>query len=56
MQLMVINASSIQNGKLISILAVRSPINRIVSSVIVKMGSYGNVSSAVAEIVDNSQL
>ena len=55
-QLMGINPSSLQNGKLISVLAVRSPISGIVSNVMVKMGSYVDVSTAVAEIVDNSQL
>lgn len=55
-QLMGINPASLQNGKLISVLAVRSPIGGIVSNVMVKMGSYVDVSTAVAEIVDNSQL
>lgn len=55
-QLMGINPASLQNGKLVSVLAVRSPISGIVSNVMVKMGSYIDVSTAVAEIVDNSQL
>jgi RND family efflux transporter MFP subunit len=55
-QLMGINPASLSNGKLISVLAVRSPINGVVSNVTVKMGSYVDVSTVVAEIVDNSQL
>ena len=55
-QLMGINPSSLSNGKLISVLAVRSPINGVVSNVNVKMGSYVDLSTVVAEIVDNSQL
>lgn len=55
-QLMGINPASLQNGKLFSVLAVRSPINGIVSSVMVKMGSFVDLNTAVAEIVDNSQL
>jgi RND family efflux transporter MFP subunit len=55
-QLMGINPERLSNGKLISVLAVTSPINGVVSNVIVKMGSYVDVTTAVAEIVDNSQL
>jgi len=55
-QLMGINPERISNGKLISVLAVTSPINGVVSKVNVKMGSYVDVTTTVAEIVDNSQL
>ncbi len=55
-QLMGINPSSISKGKLISVLAVKSPISGIVSNVPVKMGSYVDISTVVADIVDNSQL
>jgi membrane fusion protein, heavy metal efflux system len=55
-QLMGINPASLRIGKLISVLAVRSPISGVVSNVIVKMGSYIDVSTVIAEIVDNSQL
>ena len=55
-QLMDINPSSLSNGKLISVLSVRSPIGGVVSNVLVKMGSYIDVSTVVAEVVDNSQL
>ena len=55
-QLMGINASSLSNGKLVSVLPVRSPIAGVVSNVMVKMGSYVDVSTVVAEVVDNSQL
>lgn len=55
-QLMGINPARLVNGKLISVLAVTSPINGVVSDVKVKMGSYVDVTTAVAEIVDNSQL
>ncbi len=55
-QLMGINPARLSNGKLISVLAISSPISGVVSNVIVKMGSYVDVSTPVAEIVDNSQL
>lgn len=55
-QLMGINAASLRIGKLVSVLAVRSPISGVISNVIVKMGSYVDVSTVIAEIVDNSQL
>lgn len=55
-QLMGIHPASLQNGKLVSVLAIHSPISGVVSNVMVKMGSYVDVTTAVAEIVDNSQL
>jgi len=55
-QLMGINPARLSNGKLVSVLAITSPISGVVSSVDVKMGSYVYVTTAVAEIVDNSQL
>ncbi len=55
-QLMGINPARLSNGKLISVLAVTSPISGVVSNVTVKMGSYVDVTTSVAEIVDNSQL
>lgn len=55
-QLMGINPARLSNGKLISVLSVTSPISGVVSDVKVKMGSYVDVTTAVAEIVDNSQL
>ena len=54
--LMGINPEKLSNGKLISVLSIASPISGVVSNVIVKMGSYVDVSTPVAEIVDNSQL
>lgn len=55
-QLMGINPSRLANGKLVSVLSITSPITGVVSNVMVKMGSYVDVTTAVAEIVDNSQL
>ncbi|MBS1752495.1 MAG: efflux RND transporter periplasmic adaptor subunit [Bacteroidetes bacterium] len=55
-QLMGISTSSLSNGRLISVLAVRSPISGVVSNVHVKMGSYVDLSTVVAEVVDNSRL
>ncbi|MCC6759997.1 MAG: efflux RND transporter periplasmic adaptor subunit [Chitinophagaceae bacterium] len=55
-QLMGVNPATVSNGKLISVLSISSPISGVVSDVMVKMGSYVDVSTAVAEIVDNSQL
>lgn len=55
-QLMGINPSKLSSGKLISILSIASPINGVVSDVMVKMGSYIDLTTPIAEIVDNSQL
>lgn len=55
-QLMGIHPGSLSNGKLLSVLSLRSPIAGIVSNVSVKMGSYVDVTTPVAEIIDNSQL
>ncbi len=55
-QMMGINPSSLSNGKLVSVLSVRSPISGVVSNVMVKMGSFIDVSTVIAEIVDNRQL
>lgn len=55
-QLMGINPASLSAGKLISVLSIRSSISGVVSNVMAKLGSYVDVSTPVAEIVDNSQL
>ena len=55
-QLMGLNSASLSDGKLVSVLSIRSPIPGVVSNVMVKMGSYVDVTTAVAEVVDNSQL
>ena len=55
-QLMGISTASLSNGRLISVLAVRSPISGIVSNVNVKMGAYVDLSTVVTEVVDNSRL
>ncbi|WP_291104247.1 MULTISPECIES: efflux RND transporter periplasmic adaptor subunit [unclassified Flavobacterium] len=55
-QLMGINPNSLNNSNLRSIVSVTSPISGTISNVFSKIGSYVDVSSPVAEIVDNSQL
>ncbi|SNB43709.1 putative Co/Zn/Cd efflux system membrane fusion protein [Flavobacterium psychrophilum] len=55
-QLMGINPNSLNNGNLRSALSVTSPISGTISNVFSKIGSYVDVSSPVAEIVDNTQL
>ncbi|NDP28557.1 MAG: efflux RND transporter periplasmic adaptor subunit [Flavobacterium sp.] len=55
-QLMGINPNSLNNNNLRSVLSVISPITGTISNVFSKTGSYVDVSSPVAEIVDNSQL
>lgn len=55
-ELMGINPSALANGKLFSVISLRSPIDGVVSQVSVNLGSYVDVSTPVAEIVDNSQL
>jgi membrane fusion protein, heavy metal efflux system len=56
LQLMGIRASSISNNHLITVLSITSPIQGVVSAVGVKLGSYVDVATSIAEIVDNSQL
>lgn len=56
LRMMGIEPASISNGKLVSELAVRSPISGVVSNVGVQMGSYVDLTSPIADIVDNSQL
>jgi membrane fusion protein, heavy metal efflux system len=56
LRLMGINPGSVSNNNLRSSLAVTSPINGTISTVFSKIGSYVDVSSPVAEIVDNGQL
>jgi len=55
-RLMGINPERLSNGKLVSVLAITSPISGVVSSVKVELGRYVDVTTPVAEIVDNSQL
>jgi len=55
-RLMGINPATLSNGRLISVLSITSPISGVVSSVKVEMGSYIDLSTPIAEIVDNSQL
>ena len=55
-RLMGINPTTLSNGKLISVLSIVSPISGVVSEVKVEIGSYIDVTTTVAEIVDNSQL
>ncbi len=55
-QMMGINPNNLSNSNLRSALSVTSPISGTISNVFAKIGSYVDVSSPVAEIVDNSQL
>lgn len=55
-RLMGINPNTVDNDNLKSALAVLSPLSGTVSNVFGKIGSYVDVSSPVAEIVDNSSL
>ena len=55
-RLMGINVSTVSNGNLRSQLVVTSPLSGVVSDVFAKIGSYVDVSSPIAEIVDNSSL
>ncbi|MDE1192705.1 MAG: efflux RND transporter periplasmic adaptor subunit [Arachidicoccus sp.] len=56
LQLMGINPNSVSNSNLKSALVVTSPLNGTISNLFAKIGSYVDVSSPVAEIVDNSSL
>lgn len=55
-QLMGINPSQVSSGKMVSELAIKSPIAGTVSSIGVEMGSYVTTTAVIAEIIDNSQL
>ena len=55
-QLMGLDPAKLSTGKLASVLTIRSPISGVVSNVSVRIGTYVDVSTAVAEIVDNSNL
>lgn len=55
-RLMGLNPARLSNGRLISVLAISSPISGVVSKVNITMGTYIDVSTTVAEIVDNSRL
>ncbi len=55
-RLMGVNPGSLSAGKLISVLSITSPINGVVSNVKVEIGSYIDLTTTVAEVVDNSQL
>jgi membrane fusion protein, heavy metal efflux system len=56
LEMMGINVNSISNKNLQSTLAVRSPISGTVSTVMAKIGSYVDVSTPVAEIVNNGSV
>lgn len=55
-ELMGINPGSLDDGKLLSVLSIRSPISGVVSNVKVKIGSFVDGTTSIADIVDNSQL
>lgn len=55
-ELMGIDPGSLINGKLISVLPVRTPIGGVVSNVMAKLGTYIDATTPIAEVVDNSQL
>jgi cobalt-zinc-cadmium efflux system membrane fusion protein len=55
-RLMGINVNAVSNGNLRSQLVITSPLSGVVSDVFAKIGSYVDVSSPIAEIVDNSSL
>lgn len=56
LRLMGIEPDKVNNSNLQSALVVRSPLNGTISTVFAKIGSYVDVSSPVAEIVDNGSL
>lgn len=55
-RLMGIDLNSVSNSTLKSALAVTSPLSGTISNMFAKIGSYVDVSSPVAEIVDNNSL
>lgn len=55
-QLMGVNPDGLNNGNLRTVLTVVSPISGTISNITASIGSYVDVSSPVAEIVDNESL
>lgn len=55
-QMMGINPASVNNNSLQSTLAITSPVSGTVSNIFAQLGSYADVSSPVAEVVDNHSL
>lgn len=55
-RLMGINPEQLSNGKLVSVIAVHSPISGVISKVTANVGSYLDINTPLAEVVDNSQL
>ena len=56
LQIMGINPANISNGNLRSGLVITSPISGTVSSISAQIGSYVDLSSPVAEVIDNGSL
>lgn len=55
-RLMGIDPAVLSDGKLITTLSVKSPISGVISNVSAQIGSYADLTTPLAEIVDNSQL
>lgn len=56
LQLMGINPETLSDANMKSSLTVKSPISGVVSNVFAKLGSYVDVSSPIADLVENSAL
>lgn len=56
LQLMGINSNTLTKDNLVSALAVKSPIDGVVTDLFAKIGSFADASSPVAEVVDNGSL
>ena len=56
LELVGINAASLTSDNIQSTVNITSPINGVVSSLMVNIGSFVDANNSVAEIVDNSQL
>lgn len=56
LQIMGINPAQVNNANLKSGLVIKSPINGTISTISAQIGSYVDISSPVAEIIDNGSL
>lgn len=56
LQIMGINPANVNNGNLRSGLVITSPISGTISTISAQIGSYVDISSPVAEIIDNGSL
>ncbi|HRG26777.1 MAG TPA: efflux RND transporter periplasmic adaptor subunit [Chitinophagales bacterium] len=56
LELIGINSATLTSDNILSVVNITSPINGVISNIMVNIGSYVDANNSIAEIVDNSQL